>query len=170
MTIKLKASGRWAKPRPGPRRGRGRNDWTLWCSWVNVIANKLHKAHISWTGSTMGQRPGHRKDSINAQTKGQQTEGRTGSLRDAQTQRHINNSIVNTLGTATCDNITTPNGRKTFLLTKINFFPLPLMLPCYNFIDLHKMRLVISWRRHVWPMWRKWGASVRSLRIQDCSS
>lgn len=122
MTIKLKASGRWAKPRPGPRRGRGRNDWTLWCSWVNVIANKLHKAHISWTGSTMGQRPGHRKDSINAQTKGQQTEGRTGSLRDAQTQRHINNSIVNTLGTATCDNITTPNGRKTFLLTKINFF------------------------------------------------
>lgn len=72
--------------------------------WVNVIANKEHKALMSIAPA---RRRNRAKDSISAQWNGKhwlyRINGQQGTL-DHWTD-NINNSIVNTLSDSTCDNI-----------------------------------------------------------------
>lgn len=86
-----------------------RDDWGfVMCAaisfWVNVIANKEHKALMSIAPA---RNPG--KDSISAQWNGKHrlSDHRTTSKQGTSDHwtDNINNSIVNTLSDSTCDNI-----------------------------------------------------------------
>lgn len=119
MTIKQPAAVRRMEKQSGVKRRRTgyldacilQTRWLRFCHvrsaisfWVNVIANKEHKALMSIAPARRRQPA---KDSISAQWNGKhwlyRINGQQGTL-DHWTD-NINNSIVNTLSDSTCDNI-----------------------------------------------------------------
>lgn len=119
MTIKQPAAVQRMEKQSGVKRRRTgyldacilQTRWLRFCHvrsaisfWVNVIANKEHKALMSIAPA---RRRNPAKDSISAQWNGKhwlyRINGQQGTL-DHWTD-NINNSIVNTLSDSTCDNI-----------------------------------------------------------------
>jgi len=126
-------------------------------SWVNVIANKLHKAHMrrtGWQWASVQDIEGI-QSMRKQKASGLQPEV---SSRRSSTQRHINNSIVNTLGTVQHAIILPrPTEGKLFclLLTKINFlfFCRPWCCHVTTLSIYTKWGSLLVAGDLVWPMW-----------------